>query len=514
MAVVVACTISAQTLADSGWRDAGEKPLTSNSSKKTKTPRFVLPRILAKAKAISSYRFYTKHANEGAAFIAEADSNSIEISPRVLLTGWTRAGSKQSWQSLWTSSKRKQTRVPRVQLSSEQQPITAPQMAKETYTTVSDAPETITSSAATTEAETPTKGESQESRTLMFNVSHTVTSSGHDAPAADSDLCFANTKSDNIVVATDSKIVATRAVEVEAADEASRSDYLQQLHELVRNKDDSDTEGQVQQGSYLSDLNRLITGDSKWLLAKDELLDLEPGAAEPILMSGDYLSDLQKLVAGMPTAAQQARFASASQNSERPYRLTYNQNQPPQKYYEIPRSLEAECREPGQNPNSADISALFTPLHAIQVDAHSTAPPTLPENAENGELALPQNSSCQRMVENAPDYYHANGYGVRRVPRNTHQFCNNPLYFEDPNLERCGRSKGCLTTAHSALHFAAQIATMPYKATVNHPSDCVAALPDCPTCHKFGSDAYIPKWSWKAAAVQAAAVTGTFYAIP
>ena len=514
MAVAVACTISAQTLADSVWHDAGEKPRASNSSKKTKTRRFMLPRTLAEAKAISRYRFYKKHANGGAAFIADADNNSLEIVPRVQRTGWTRAGSKKSWQSLWNSSQKKQAPVSGVQFSSEQQPIVAPEMTEETDTTVSDYPETVTSSAANTESDKPTQSESKESPSTVLNVSHRVTLSGDDTPATDSIHCSTKTNSDKSIVSADSKVVATPAVEIAATDDTSQSDYLQQLQELVHDDDDCNTDGPMQQRSYLSDLNRLITGDSKWLLSKDELLDLEPGTAEPILMSGDYLSDLLKLVAGMPTGAQEARFASASEDSERPYQLAYDQNASPPKYYEIPRSLEAECREPGHDPNSADIRALFTPLHAIQLAGHSTAPPTLPEDAENVSLALPQDSSCQRMVGNAPAYYHAHGYGVRRAPRNTHQFRNNPIYFEDPNLERCGRSKGCLTTACSTLHFAAQIATMPYKATVNHPSHCVAALPDCPTCHQFGSDAYIPKWSWKAAAVQAAAVTGTFYAIP
>jgi hypothetical protein len=525
LAITVACTISASTFADSGWRNAGEKPPASNSSKKNKTPRFALPKILARAKALSSRGSAAEALDAGAAFIAGADNNSIKIAPTPPRTGWKKrvAGSKKSLRSCWKRSKKKLARVPGRQSYSGQQlkdknDKDTAESGRVTYAATSDAPAAVlhsASSASNTEADTPTKIESKQYPTLVFNVSHTTTSSGDDAPAVYSARPIAEAKSDNNGVAAD--CAATALVEVKAATDSSRSDYLQQLHELAHKDDERNSAGQVQQGSYLSDLNQLIAGDSKWLLAKDELLDLEPGAAEPILMSGDYLSDLQKLVAGMPTVAQQTRFASAAQyaqNAQRPYRLTYSQNETTQRYYKIPRSLTAECREPGQDQNSADISALFTPLHAIDVNAHSTAPPTLPKRVENGELELPEDFSCEWMGANAPSYYYAHGYGVRRAPRNTHQFYNNPLYFEDPNLERCGRSKGCLTTASSALHFAAQIATMPYKATVNHPSDCVAALPDCPTCHKFGSDAYLPEWSWKAAAVQAAAITGAFYAIP
>jgi hypothetical protein len=91
---------------------------------------------------------------------------------------------------------------------------------------------------------------------------------------------------------------------------------------------------------------------------------------------------------------------------------------------------------------------------------------------------------------------------------------HNPLYFEDPNLERCGQTKACLTTLSSAVHFTTMLALTPYLTTVDHPRDCVQALPDCPTCHSFASDAYFPEWSWKAAAVQTAAVTGLVFIIP
>ena len=306
--------------------------------------------------------------------------------------------------------------------------------------------------------------------------------------------------------AADSGLIASELIPVKPNAHASQSHYLEQLHSLV-------CEDEQVAGSYLTDLNQLIARDSKWLLAKDELIDLNPGAAEPTLMSGDYLSDLQRLVEGLPIRPRQTNLVSESQYSQSPYGPTLVQSQSGRKYFRIPPPSEAECRDP-EPSRHAPVDALFTPVHQVQVYGPSTAPPIVTRRANSDELELPPDFACKWAGEDAPVYYYAQGYGVCRAPRNTHRFYNNPLYFEDPNLERCGISRGCLTTASSAVDFAWQTVLMPYRATVQHPSDCVAALPDCPTCYNFGSDAYVSKWSWKAAAVQAAAVTGAFYAIP
>jgi hypothetical protein len=53
---------------------------------------------------------------------------------------------------------------------------------------------------------------------------------------------------------------------------------------------------------------------------------------------------------------------------------------------------------------------------------------------------------------------------------------SNPLYFEEPNLERYGYQFGCLQPAVSAAHFFATIPLMPYKMVVHPPHECVYSL--------------------------------------
>lgn len=98
--------------------------------------------------------------------------------------------------------------------------------------------------------------------------------------------------------------------------------------------------------------------------------------------------------------------------------------------------------------------------------------------------------------------------------RDSYIFYHKPLWFEDPNLERCGRGWGHLTTPVSMTHFAANIAILPYRITAEKPCRCVRTLPDCTVCEKFGCEAYLPPWSLSAAAVQAAATVGLIAIIP
>jgi hypothetical protein len=98
--------------------------------------------------------------------------------------------------------------------------------------------------------------------------------------------------------------------------------------------------------------------------------------------------------------------------------------------------------------------------------------------------------------------------------RDSYPFLHKPLWFEDPNLERCGRGYGHFTTAASVVHFSANIPLLPYRMASESQCRCVPTLPDCTVCEKFGCEAYLPPWSWRAAAVQAAATVGFIYVIP
>ncbi|MBI3863243.1 MAG: hypothetical protein HY290_15235 [Planctomycetia bacterium] len=65
-------------------------------------------------------------------------------------------------------------------------------------------------------------------------------------------------------------------------------------------------------------------------------------------------------------------------------------------------------------------------------------------------------------------------------------FCYHPLYFEDPNLERCGYSKGCCCQPLvSGFQFYANVALLPAKMLLMHPCSYVYPQCDCDPCTRY-----------------------------
>lgn len=60
-----------------------------------------------------------------------------------------------------------------------------------------------------------------------------------------------------------------------------------------------------------------------------------------------------------------------------------------------------------------------------------------------------------------------------------------PLYFEQPDLERCGNACGCLQNAVSAAQFLAHTTVLPYQICRHRNEPCVAAGGDCQTCQQI-----------------------------
>lgn len=135
---------------------------------------------------------------------------------------------------------------------------------------------------------------------------------------------------------------------------------------------------------------------------------------------------------------------------------------------------------------------------------------------ESGQpLAKPEDSNPKQATSVPVEHHYVPAPWHRsHANRNTYPIRYQPLYFEDPNMERCGETGGCLTEVKSIAHFAGRIPLLPYMMASDSPHKCVRALPDCPTCQQFGPDAYLPKPTVKAIAVQAAATVGAIYVIP
>ena len=164
-----------------------------------------------------------------------------------------------------------------------------------------------------------------------------------------------------------------------------------------------------------------------------------------------------------------------------------------------------------ENGPSAEVAALL--------DRRSVSSITL---VTSGSMTTTDGDKLRTPKDTAKEYYSEKGVSgdVAVVLGDVHQrrclyrICHNPLYFEDPNMERCGQGFGVLTEAVSAARFFGRIPLVPYMMGATPPCECVRALPNCPSCHRFGCDAYVPDPTIRAVSLQGIATVGFIFLIP
>ena len=258
------------------------------------------------------------------------------------------------------------------------------------------------------------------------------------------------------------------------------SDVLKELSVLTPSQE------QVSVGNtYLADLDELLQGQSNWLFGNEEIVDLAP--SEPEAATGNYLDELNSLASKSGIAGPYRNTSFGPQETGADQRDERKGNFPIVNPY-VGLEPEEACY-PG-NTSQKSLVDFFRPVSEISVSGVSSQPPSRSED-DSKLLPRPKDRACKYLDNSTLIAYHIPPrFGGSRPSRNTLKLCHNPLYYEDPNLERCGQSYGCLTTAASVVHFSTAIAMTPFKMSQNCPRDCVQALPDCPTCHKFGKEAY------------------------
>jgi len=256
-------------------------------------------------------------------------------------------------------------------------------------------------------------------------------------------------------------------------------------------------------GHYVEELQQLLVGGSKsenWLHARPGMLESVSSNHEPT-----YLDELQMLRERIVLSSL-ITTKTVVQGGEEDPTIAVPQNQLP------PIAVDGD----ESSKHKSLIGIEFADLSKITLRGASTSIYTNKQEVAD----LPKSEEVASVYKNyvslpIPAYYQATGpFGVPRPNRNTQVFHHNPLYFEETNLERCGQSHGCLTTAVSAAHFATSLAFLPYQAAVTCPDSCVTSLPDCPTCHQFEPGDYLPGCSLKGSAAETAVIIGLIFMIP
>lgn len=229
---------------------------------------------------------------------------------------------------------------------------------------------------------------------------------------------------------------------------------------------------------------------------------LEPSSQEPTVATPQ----------SRPTAAKVtwAQRTPLSQEMQQPETI------PPPPREAPPRRMPLDPPEPdvrGERfvppPKPSDglrpIGALTVGIAPPQTKAGDAAG-ELPEN-----LALQRFGDLEPIVVGSEPFQPWNAYGQLVL---SSDFCHQPLYFEDANLERYGRSHGVFQPFISAAKFYGSVPALPYKMVTQPPRVCLRDDSRWPAGGMAPHQRSLPPVDVKAGVVEAAVIVGLILLIP
>lgn len=133
---------------------------------------------------------------------------------------------------------------------------------------------------------------------------------------------------------------------------------------------------------------------------------------------------------------------------------------------------EGTSKDESEDRIAVRMQELLKPVSSIGVNAISESE------------KVPENKAMQ-YATHGEIYIAASVHPFRKTDRYTSAFYHNPLYFEEPNLERCGNACGIASTAVSATHFLSSAILLPYNMAKDPPCTCHRTLGDCRCCQEM-----------------------------
>jgi hypothetical protein len=113
-----------------------------------------------------------------------------------------------------------------------------------------------------------------------------------------------------------------------------------------------------------------------------------------------------------------------------------------------------------------------------------------PPAEADGNDEMPEDVAAAEFAKwTTMTYRTSENWGLQRLttPGPAAAFCHRPLYFEERNLERHGRSAGVLQPVVSAARFFGTIPTLPYQFVARHPDVCYYP------CHPYQAGRLAPR---------------------
>ncbi|CAN0407280.1 unnamed protein product, partial [Hapterophycus canaliculatus] len=141
--------------------------------------------------------------------------------------------------------------------------------------------------------------------------------------------------------------------------------------------------------------------------------------------------------------------------------------------------------------STEDANRLNERLSALRKPAWSLTLVPTPTNDEELEYKEPANRAAAFLSDQSPQLVEGSFHPIPRAYRVHVPFCHRPTYFQEMNLERCGKLDceryGCLQNAYSSVWFLANAALLPHRIGSQSPCQCVRIYGDCLTCQRYDS---------------------------
>ncbi|MFV0445504.1 MAG: hypothetical protein ACK5Q5_18140 [Planctomycetaceae bacterium] len=166
-----------------------------------------------------------------------------------------------------------------------------------------------------------------------------------------------------------------------------------------------------------------------------------------------------------------------------------------------PRPLDASSASALVDPTPTPVDVSNGPAAPTDAGAAvaQSAPDATPVDSLHKPLAAvtlttglfarePPDQSATKLPSHAPVTIWGGPWPSTSLARYRYSvpFHYRPLYFEQPNLERCGVSYGLFSPYVSAANFAGNVVLLPLHMLLDPPCTCVPTLGDCTACQKFG----------------------------
>ncbi|HTN76933.1 MAG TPA: hypothetical protein VL096_16860 [Pirellulaceae bacterium] len=191
---------------------------------------------------------------------------------------------------------------------------------------------------------------------------------------------------------------------------------------------------------------------------------------------------------------------------------------PPTSSRGVPRPVLSEPPEPDA-PGARPVPMTtrqddgLRPIGAVTV---AIAPPkAVGANAADGglpeDLALKKFGDAPPVLFGSEPFKPWDAYGQLVL---SSDFCHQPLYFEDVNLERYGRSHGIFQPVISAVRFYTAVPSLPYKMVAEPPNVCMKDNSRWPAGAIAPRHRNLPPFDIKAGVVEAAVIVGLILIFP